>query len=92
MNLAAWLMALAVPLALRVVAGLGFSVVAFTGVTAVWAGLVAIAQANWSSLPVSVLQLASLSGIPEFLGMIAAAYATRMTIWVSVQSVRWVLK
>ncbi len=92
MNIFAFLLAAAAPLALRVMAGLGFSVVAFSGVTAGVEALLAIAKANWSSLPVSTLQLATLSGIPEFMGMIAAAYATRMTIWVAVNSVRWVMK
>jgi hypothetical protein len=86
------LMSLSVPLALRVLAGVGFSIVTFTGVTEFWSGLLVIAQNNWSTLPVVVLQLASLSGIPQFLGMIAGAYATRMTIWIAVSATRFIVK
>lgn len=91
-GIAAWIFALAGPLALRVLAGLGFSIVAFTGVTQFVTSLLAIAQSNWAALPVSVLQLASLSGVPESMGMIASAYATRMTIWVAVQGTRFVVR
>lgn len=91
-GIAGWLLTLAGPLALRAMAALGFSVVTFTGVTSSVAALVALAQDNWSALPVAVLQLASLSGIPEFLGMVMAAYTTRMTIWVAVNSTRFIVK
>lgn len=92
MTWAAWLMALAVPLAVRVVVGLGFSVVTFTGVTELVAQLVALAQANWSALPATILQLAALSGIPESLGITMAAFSANAAMWVIVHATRWVVK
>lgn len=74
MNIAAWLMALVGPLAIRVIIALGFTAVTLTGVTAAVASLVSIAQNSWSAMPVGVLQLASLSGIPQGLATIFSAY------------------
>lgn len=91
-GLAAWLMAMAVPLAARVIVGLGFAVASFAGMQVTLAQLVALAQSNWSALPATVLQLASLSGIPEMLGMMFAAAVFRLAAWVAVQGTRFVLR
>ncbi len=91
-TLAAFLMGISIPLVLRVVAALGFSVITYTGVTEFWSQLVGIAQANWSALPVTAMQLAGLSGIPEMLGMIFGAYATRMALWVAVSATRFIVR
>jgi hypothetical protein len=91
-TISAFLLALVGPLALRVMAGLGFSVVSFAAVSEAFGSLVNIAQANWSAMPAGVLQLASLSGIPELMGMIASAYVWRMLFWVATQGTRFVLK
>ncbi|MDK6078352.1 DUF2523 domain-containing protein [Massilia varians] len=92
MNLFAWAMTAIVPLAIRVVAALGFSAVTYTGVTALVDQLVASAQQNWSSMPAAVLQLCALSGIPQVLGMIFGAYMARVAMWAAVGAARYVLK
>lgn len=91
-NLFAWLMAAIVPLAIRVIAALGFTAVTYTGVTALINQLVATAQSNWSSMPTAVLQLCTLSGIPQVLGMIFGAYMARVAMWAAVGAARYVLK
>lgn len=92
MNLAAWVLSLAGPLVVRVMAGLGFSAVAYTGVTALVNQLVQTAQQNWSAIPAAVLQLCTLSGIPQVLGMIFGAYMARVAMWAAVGAARYVLK
>jgi hypothetical protein len=80
------------PLVVRVIMALGFSVLSFAGVSAVFSTLLTMAQNNWAALPVSVMQLATLSGIPEALGLIFGAYSTRMAMWVATSGARFVLK
>lgn len=91
-NLFSWLMAAVVPLAIRVVAALGFTAVTYTGVTALVTQLVQTAQQNWSSMPVAVLQLCTLSAIPQVMGMIFGAYMARVAMWATVGAARYVLK
>lgn len=73
LNLAAWFVSLVGPVVARAIIALGFTAVSFAGVTVAMSSLVTLAQNNWSSVPTTVLQLASLSGIPEALGMIMSA-------------------
>lgn len=91
-NLFAWLMAAVVPLAVRVLAALGFSAVTYTGVTTLVDQLVQLAQQNWASMPAAVLQLCALSGIPQVMGMIFGAYMARVAMWAAVGAARYVLK
>jgi hypothetical protein len=92
MNVIAWLLTVLGPLAIRVIVALGFTAVSYTGVTALVSQLVTIAQSNWASLPTVVLQLATLSGIPQVMGMIFGAYAARVAMWAAVGAARYVLK
>lgn len=92
MNLAAWLLALVAPLVVRGVIALGFTAVVFTGVTAGVNQLVQTAQSNWNSIPVAVLQLASLSGIPESMGMIFGAYMALFALEASLGFGKYVFK
>ena len=92
MNLAAWLMGMITPMAVRVLIGLGFCAVSFSGVQVGVNSLIASAQSNWSALPLTVLQLSSLSGIPEALGMIAAAYTARIAVWMTINGTKYIVK
>lgn len=92
MQLGAWLLALIGPLAVKVIISLGFTAVVFTGVTALVNTLIVSAQNSWSVIPTAVLQLASLSGIPESLGLIFGAYMARVAMWASVGAAKYVLK
>jgi hypothetical protein len=72
-SIAGWLIALCGPLVVRAIIALGFTAVTYTGVKAAADALISTAQSNWSGLPVTVMQLASLTGIPEGLGMVFGA-------------------
>ncbi len=90
-NLIQWLLAAVGPLVARAMIALGFTAVTFTGVTAAVNSLVTYAQSYWSVLPYDVLQLAHLTGVPECLGMIMAAYVARVALWASLNGVKYVL-
>lgn len=92
MNLALWVLSLVGPMAIRLVAALGFTAVAYTGVTALVTKLVETAQTNWAAMPAAVLQLCTLSGIPQVMGMIFGAYMARVAMWAAVGAARYVLK
>lgn len=92
MTIIAWLMSAIGPLAVRALIALGFTAVTFTGVTTVVNTLVGMATANWSAMPAGVLQLAALSGIPQVMGMIFGAYASRMAMVYASSVKRFILK
>lgn len=91
-QLASWILTLAGPLVIRMIVALGFTAVTYTGVTALVNSLVATAQNNWASLPTTLLQLCTLSGIPQVMGMIFGAYMSRVAMWAAVGAARYVLK
>ena len=92
MTIAAWLLALVGPLVVRGIIALGFTAVTLTGVTVAANTLVSTAQSNWSTMPVAVLQFASLAGIPEALGVILGAYVARMLMFASMGASKFVFK
>ncbi|MNR76002.1 hypothetical protein D3C72_66550 [compost metagenome] len=92
MNIAAWLIAMVGPLVVRGIIALGFTAVTLTGVTELSNQLVQIAQQSWSGVPLVAMQIASLSGIPETLGMITGAYVARIAMWASVGASKYVFK
>lgn len=92
MNLGSFILALVGPVLVRAIIALGFTAVTFTGITVLTDSLVEYAQSSWSAVPLTVIQLASLSGIPEFLGMIFGALVARVAISASVGASKYVLK
>jgi hypothetical protein len=80
------------PLAIRVLMAIGFATVTFTGVTVAMNNLIEFAQTNWSSLPATVLQLASIAGIPLALGMVFGAGMARVTLWMVANSTKLIFK
>ena len=90
MQLAAWLLTLIGPLVVRALIVLGISTVTYTGVTASLDGLIGMAQNSWVGLPQDLLQLASIAGVTDFLGIITGAMSTRVTLWVASMSTRWI--
>jgi hypothetical protein len=91
-TLAAWLLSMVVPLVIRGVVALGFTAVVFVGVETLVSQLVTYAQTYWSSMPANVLALASLSGIPDCLGMIMGAYLAKFAMQASIGASRYVFK
>ena len=87
MNFVAMLLALAAPLASRVFIALGLSVVTYTGLSLILAGMVSYFESAFTGLPVKSLQLASLLGFPQAVGIILAAITTKLAM---TQLTRWV--
>lgn len=91
-TLAAFLLSMVAPLLVRGLVALAFTAVTFTGVTELIGGMVTLAQNNWAAMPLAVLQLCTLSGIPEVMGMIFGAYSARVAMWAAVGASRYVVK
>lgn len=87
-----FLLGAAGPLALRIIAALGMSVVAFTGVETALSGLITQAQTSWSGLSADVLGLAGVAGLPACLGLIAGSMSSRVAMWVAAAASRWIVK
>jgi hypothetical protein len=92
MNVFAWVLSALGPLVIRAIAAAGFTMVTFAGVTALLQQLVSDAQARWSAIPSAILQLATLAGVPQVLGMLVGAYMARAALWASINAARYVLK
>lgn len=92
MNVFAWLLAAIGPLVIRAIVALGFSVVTYAGVMVLLNQLISSAQSSWASLPASVIQLCTLAGIPQALGILVGAYAARIGVWASMNASKFVLK
>lgn len=90
-NLYLWLVAAVGPLVIRAIVAIGFTAVTFIGVTELVNTLVQDAQTTWSGMPVAVLQVCTITGIPTCLGMIFAAYTSRVALWVSISGTKFVL-
>lgn len=88
MSIWSFLLAAAGPLALRVLATVGAVVVSVAGVDAGVQALIARAQSGYASMPPDVLQLASLAGVPEGLGLIMGAVAGRAALWAALSAAR----
>jgi hypothetical protein len=92
MSIASFVMGLVGPVVVRGITALGFTAVTFSGVTELANQMVSNAQSSWSQMPATVLQLASLSGIPEALGMIMGAYIAVLALKASVGFSKYILK
>jgi len=91
MNLGAWLLSLAGPLALRVLTALGVGTITFTGVATSLQTLIDMAVSNWAGVGADILALASLAGLPECVGIICGAMVARVGIWAAVSATKFFL-
>lgn len=91
-GIAAWLFTLIAPFIVRGMAVLGFVATTFTGVAVIANELVSSAQATWSGLPVDVLALAAIAGVPEALGLILGAYVAVFGVKASMGASRFILR
>lgn len=84
-NLAAFLMAMAGPLAARVLVSIGVGILTYEGVILV-AGQIQTQVVNlWGQLPLAVTQLAALSGVSEALGIMIGGIVARASIYAAVR-------
>jgi Protein of unknown function (DUF2523) len=88
MNLVTLLLGLAGPLAMRVLATIGFSALTITGVDLVVTQLITAAQGYWSNVPAAMLQMGTLAGLPEAAGLICGAFLARVAMWQIAQATR----
>lgn len=82
-NLFAWLLAAAWPIAKKVLLMLGIGWATYEGLTALVNSVIGHAQSNWGAVSGAVLQISSLGGIPEVLGIICGALVARGTFMVA---------
>lgn len=82
MPIAAWLLSIASPIAIRVLTQLGIGVVSFIGVEAAVNQLISMAQSQWMGLPAVVLQFMAIAGLNTALGIIAGGVSARLTLMV----------
>lgn len=92
MNIATWLMGLVGPLAIQILLSVGFAGISFAGVTTAFNALVSYSQSAWGGLPLAVLQLASLAGVPIGLGLIFGAGVARLAIWATANGTKLIFK
>ena len=90
MNIAAFLMQMVGPMVVRALISVGFTAVTFTGVRALVDQMISAAQSSWTTIPLAALQLASIAGVPDCLGLIAGAFVAKTTFWLASQSVKLV--
>lgn len=91
-TLAAWILANVGPWAIQALVTVGFVGVSFAGVTTAFAGLVTYAQTAWGGLPLSVIQLASVAGVPACLGIVFGAGSARVALWAAVNGTKLIFK
>ena len=69
------------PWAIKAIVAIGFVSVSFAGVTTAFGALTSYAQSQWAGLPVAVLQIASLCGVPSAIGLVFGSMSARMAVW-----------
>lgn len=80
MNFAAFLLAVALPLARRVFLALGLSVVTYTGLSLILDQITGYVITSIGGLSAAAAQLAALFGFQELVGIILAAIATKLAM------------
>ena len=69
---------LALPLARKVLTGLGFGLISYAGINGAFQAVVATSQASYNGMAPMILQLAGLGGIGQACGIVAGAMAFRI--------------
>lgn len=75
-----YLASVSVPIAKRVLAGLGIGVVTYVGLGAVMTQIQNSVISNWGAINISAMQLLSLAGVPDAIGIILGAVAARFSM------------
>lgn len=78
MHLFAWLLSIAWPLVKKVLVMLGIGLVSYAGLSAIGAEIQNAVLSNWGMLGGAVLQIATLGGIPQSIGIILGALNARI--------------
>ena len=91
-SLAQFLISIVGPLAIKILLTLGIGTLTFTGVSESLQGVISSVQSNYNNMPAAVVGLAGLAGVPEGIGLILGAMATRVSVWVASKATQWVTK
>lgn len=78
-NLMVWLLALAWPIARKVLVMLGIGWMSYEAITTLINNVIQHAQSNWGQMTGAALQICSVGGIPSVLGIITGALVARGT-------------
>lgn len=92
MTLWGFLVAAVGPLAIKILVGLGISVLTLTGMQAVADQLIGYVQSSWGTMPAAMAGLVGLSGLPTAVGMVLGAFNARLALWMATSASRWVVK
>lgn len=79
---AALLMAIGAPIVKRVLTALGIGLITYKVSTGVLDLMLGAMQNHLSAMPVVVLQMVSLYGLPDFMGIIIGAHTTSLSLTV----------
>lgn len=80
MPLAAWLLALAGPLVKKVLVALGVGVISYAGLAMIGSQVQSAVLSSWGGVGGSALQIMSLAGIPESIGITLGALNARIAL------------
>jgi len=89
MGWGSWLMALAAPLAWKVLAALGVAIFVYVGVDTMAVNMIGHAQTAYAGLPGTVAQLMALAGIPTAFSIVSGGIMARVTM---MMMKRWGIK
>jgi len=92
MTWASWILTLVGPLVVKILAFLGIAVATFSGVDVAFETLQGHATSNYSGLPLAVIQLAGLAGVPQALGLVFGAFNARLMLWTAASAKRFIFK
>lgn len=79
-NLSAWLLALAWPVVKKVLVALGIGVATYAGLQVIGAQIESSVLGAWGQIGGTTLQIATLGGVPEAIGIILGGFNARIAM------------
>jgi hypothetical protein len=75
-----YLASVSVPIAQRVLTGIGIGVVTYVGLDAVMVQIQDGIIGNWAAIPLAASQLLGLAGVPQAIGIVLGSFAARFSM------------
>jgi len=79
-TLVAWLFAIAGPLVINVLVGLGFATVTYTGINLLLNGVISHVTLSFQAVPLNLLVFVNMGGIADAFSIILGALSARMAL------------
>lgn len=79
-NLAVFLLSIAVPIVKKVLVALGIGTITYAGLSAMAGVGIGLVQQYWGQVGGTTLQIATLGGIPQAIGIVLGAINARMAM------------